>query len=78
MGLLFVLGFAAADLADSVLDLSRLQVAAAALIALVASGGDPAVRADALYISVGEETRTLGTIGQFDLSGIDVSIFQEG
>ena len=78
MDLLSILSFAAADLAYSILDLSRLQVAPAALVALVAPSRDAAVRADAFYISIGEESRTSGAIGQFDLSGIDVSVLEQG
>jgi hypothetical protein len=78
MDLLSILSFAAADLAYSILDLSGLQVAATSLIALVPPGGYSAVRADAFYISIGEESGTSRAIGQFDLSGIDVSVLEQG
>ena len=78
MDLLSVLGLSAADLAHGVLDLSGLQVAAAALVTLVAPCGDAAVWADALYVPVGQESVAHRAVGQLDLFGVDVAFLHQG
>ncbi len=72
-----VLRTAAADLADRLGDLPRLQVAAAPLVALVAPGGGSAVGADPLDVPIGEEPVAGGTVGELDLPGIDVPLLHQ-
>jgi len=77
MLLLAVFGFAAADLADCVLDLSRLQVAAAAHIALIAASVFAAVGTFTFNVPVRQEALACWAVGQLDLLGVDVAAFHK-
>ena len=77
MNLFAVLGFAATDLADGVLNLTRLQMAAAAHIALIAASGFSAIRTFPFHISVRQIAFAFRTVGQLYLLRIDIAAVHE-
>jgi len=78
MNLLAIQSLSPADLAYGILDLSRLQMAAAAHVALITPSRLAAVGALSLYISVRQEALALGAVGQLDLLGIDMAPIHQG
>ena len=78
MNLLAIQSLSTADLAYGILDLSRLQMAAAAHVALISPSRLAAVGAFSLYISVRQEALALGAVGQLYLLGIDVAAIHQG
>jgi len=77
MFLVAELRFCAADLADRVLDLARLKVLAAPLVALVAPGRLAAVGAGALNIPVGQEPLAFRAVSLVDRLLVDVALLLE-
>ena len=66
-----------ADLADRVLDLARLKVLAAALVALVPPCLLAAIRTGALHVPIREETPALRAVCLVDDLHIDIAVFHE-